>query len=69
MCQILYDDEYKETMGLMLALMQKDEHSERALWVTEKGIELLASHYTIWNYRYTIFDKAKQGLVRRIRLV
>lgn len=66
LCQILYDDEYKETMGLMLALMQKDEHSERALWVTEKGIELLASHYTIWNYRYNILKRLNKDLYEEL---
>lgn len=66
LCQILYDDEYKETMGLMLALMQKDEHSERALWVTEKGIELLASHYTIWNYRYNILIRLNKDLYEEL---
>ncbi|CUM45317.1 uncharacterized protein AC631_00433 [Debaryomyces fabryi] len=66
LCQILYDNEYKETMGLLLALMQKDEHSERALWVTEKGIELLASHYTIWNYRYNILIGLNKDLYEEL---
>lgn len=62
LCQILYDDEYKETMGLLLALMQTEEYSERALGITEKGIELLASHYTIWNYRYNILIRLNKCL-------
>jgi len=66
LCQILYDNEYKETMGLLLALMQRDEHSERALWATEKGIELLASHYTIWNYRYNILVSLNKDLYEEL---
>ncbi|KAI5951244.1 RAM2 [Candida jiufengensis] len=54
LCQILYDDEYKSTMGLLLALMKQNEYSERALQLTELGIEQLASHYTTWIYRFNI---------------
>ena len=54
LCQILYDEEYKSTMGTLLALMQLKEYSPRALYLTELGIELLASHYTTWIYRFNI---------------
>lgn len=54
LCQILYDDDYKKIMGILLALMQQQEYSERALYITELGIEQLASHYTIWIYRFNI---------------
>lgn len=66
LCQILYDEEYKETMGLLLALLQKEEYSERALDMTEKGIELLASHYTIWNYRYNILIRLDKDLFEEL---
>ncbi|CAK9436106.1 uncharacterized protein LODBEIA_P06640 [Lodderomyces beijingensis] len=54
LCQILYDSEYKQVMGLLLALMKKNEYSERAKHITELGIEALASHYTTWIYRFKI---------------
>lgn len=54
LCQILYDEEYKSTMGTLLALLQKREFSLRALHLSEIGIGLLASHYTLWVYRYQI---------------
>ncbi|KAG5421311.1 RAM2 [Candida metapsilosis] len=54
LCQILYDEEYKSTMGTLLALMQLKEYSPRALYLTELGIEQLASHYTTWIYRFNI---------------
>ncbi|RCK63325.1 Protein farnesyltransferase/geranylgeranyltransferase type-1 subunit alpha [Candida viswanathii] len=54
LCQILYDDEYKHTMGILLALMQRTEYSARALHMTELGIEQLALHYTTWIYRFNI---------------
>ncbi|KAI5969268.1 RAM2 [Candida margitis] len=56
LCQILYDEEYKSTMGSLLALMQKKEYSPRALYLTELGIEQLASHYTTWIYRFKILQ-------------
>lgn len=63
LCQILYDDDYKHTMGILLALMRDKEYSERALYLTEKGIELLASHYTIWYYRYKILTRLNKNLL------
>ena len=56
LCQILYDENYKSTMGLLLSLMQKKEYSPRALYLTELGIEQLASHYTTWIYRFNILQ-------------
>ena len=34
--------------------MKAEEYSERALHITELGINELASHYTIWIYRFNI---------------
>lgn len=65
-CQILYDDEYKQTMGILLSLMKMGEYSERALHITEKGIELLASHYTIWVYRYRILRALKKNWLEEL---
>lgn len=66
LCQILYDEEYKSVMGLLLAMMQGQEYSERALAITEKGIELLASHYTIWIYRFNILKSLNCDLFREL---
>jgi protein farnesyltransferase/geranylgeranyltransferase type-1 subunit alpha len=62
LCEILYDEEYQTVMGILLALMSQKEYSERALALTQKGIELLASHYTIWNYRYNLIVKLQKDL-------
>lgn len=62
LCEILYDEEYQTVMGILLALMAQKEYSERALALTQKGIELLASHYTIWNYRYNLIVKLQKDL-------
>ncbi|KAH3662413.1 hypothetical protein OGAPHI_005665 [Ogataea philodendri] len=53
-CQILYTDEFKELISIAKGLMQKDEHSERALALTERVIKKVAAHYTIWSYRFNI---------------
>ncbi|KAK6205537.1 uncharacterized protein RJT21DRAFT_80993 [Scheffersomyces amazonensis] len=66
LCQILYDEEYKTTMGLLLALLQNEEYSDRALYLTQKGIELLASHYTIWIYRYDILLHLNKDLFEEL---
>lgn len=66
LCQILYNDEYKQVMGILLALLQKEEYSERALNLTQQGIEILASHYTIWNYRYNIIQKLNKNLLEEL---
>lgn len=66
LCQILYDDEYKETMGILLAMLHKKEYSDRALHMTERGIELVASHYTIWNYRFNILINMDKDLFEEL---
>lgn len=54
LCRILYSDEYKHTIGTVLALLRDKEYSPRALEWTLKAIDLLASHYTLWSYRFDI---------------
>lgn len=54
---ILYTDEFKEVMGIFRALQEREEYSERALYMTEKVIELIAAHYTVWQYRYGLIVK------------
>lgn len=66
LCQILYDEEYKSVMGVLLALLKKREYSERALELTQTGIDILASHYTIWNYRYNILLHLKKDLLKEL---
>lgn len=66
LCKILYDEEYKKTMGILLSLMKNKEYSERALYMTGLGIELLASHYSIWSYRYNILLELKKDLFEEL---
>ncbi|KAH3666415.1 hypothetical protein WICMUC_005683 [Wickerhamomyces mucosus] len=51
---ILYSDDYKRTLGLLAALLEKKEYSERAYHLTTEAIGLNAAHYTAWQYRYHI---------------
>ena len=62
LCRILYDERYKKIMGLLLALLQKQEYSERALYLTEEALELIASHYSIWCYRFNIVKNIDRDL-------
>lgn len=63
LCQILYDDDYKYTMGTLLAMMAKNEYSHRALALSETALTLLASHYSIWIYRYDIVKFLNKDLI------
>lgn len=49
---ILYSEEYSKSLGLLRALQDKLEYSDRAIYLTEQVIELNAAHYTVWKYRY-----------------
>jgi protein farnesyltransferase/geranylgeranyltransferase type-1 subunit alpha len=49
---ILYSDGFKHLMGLFRALQKNKEYSERALFLTSKVIEVIAAHYTVWQYRF-----------------
>lgn len=66
LCQILYDEEYRSTMGILLALLGKHEYSERALAITEAGISLLGSHYSIWSYRFDIITHLQYDLYKEL---
>ncbi|CAG8495213.1 14913_t:CDS:2, partial [Dentiscutata heterogama] len=62
LAQIAYDPEYSKAMGYFRALSQKNEHSERALTLTEKIIEHNPAHYTIWHYRQQILFTLNKDL-------
>ncbi|SCU88588.1 LAME_0E00452g1_1 [Lachancea meyersii CBS 8951] len=54
LCQIMYDDEYREVMGIARALLKKHELTERALHAVSEAIQLVPAFYTMWNYRFQI---------------
>lgn len=66
LCQILYDEEYKQIMGLLLAMMANHEYSARALVLTEEALDLLASHYTIWIYRFDLIKNLNRDLIEEL---
>lgn len=53
-CNIMYSDEYRAEVGTLLALMNRHEISERALWLTEQVLDQLALHYLVWIYRFDL---------------
>lgn len=61
-CQIQYLDEYKATMAKLRDFLEREVYNEEALELTSNVLELLASHYTTWNYRYNIVVKTKRDL-------
>ncbi|ODV92818.1 hypothetical protein CANCADRAFT_21957 [Tortispora caseinolytica NRRL Y-17796] len=60
LCAIIYNDDYKETSGLLRALMKSGEASDRALAITSAVIALNPAHYTVWAYRIDILPKTSQ---------
>lgn len=48
-------------MSTLLGLMHINEMSERAFAITTQAIDLLASHYTTWIYRFNIFKALKKN--------
>jgi protein farnesyltransferase/geranylgeranyltransferase type-1 subunit alpha len=66
LCRILYDDEYKNVMGTLLSLMHSKEYSERAFALSESALDLLASHYSIWIYRFDIVVNLHKDLVEEL---
>ncbi|SGZ51076.1 CIC11C00000003743 [Sungouiella intermedia] len=66
LCQILYSDEYKDTMSALRDHLQNKIYTEEALQLTEEALELLASHYTTWQYRYTIIKHLKKDLFEEL---
>lgn len=69
---IAYSDDYRRAMGYLRAVMNANEHSERALALTKEIISENAAHYSVWDYRLEIvknigndvFDYRKVGLVK-----
>lgn len=66
LCQILYSDDYKSTMATLREFLEQKIYTEEALLLTEKALELLASHYTTWQYRYTIIQHLQKDLFEEL---
>ena len=45
---IAYSEAYKEAMAYLRAVMAKNEHSQRALDLTEDIVASNPAHYTVW---------------------
>lgn len=66
---ILYTDKFKTVMGLFRALQQKEEYSECALALTGSVIELIAAHYTVWQYRHQIIIRLNKDINKELEWV
>lgn len=62
----MYTDEYRQVMGLLRALQNKGEYSERSLFITQEAIKLNAAHYTVWQYRYHIIVNLEKDLDKEL---
>lgn len=51
---IQHTREYIDTFGLLYAVINRNELTERVLGLTERCIMLCPSHYTAWSWRYKV---------------
>lgn len=66
LCDIMYSDEYKEVMDKLRTFLEQKTYNEEALALTESALELLAAHYTTWQYRFTIVKEIKRDLFEEL---
>ena len=51
-----YTPEYIDLMGYFLAVLEKNEVSERALEIADRVLRKFPSHYSAWWYKYFILE-------------
>lgn len=66
LCDIMYSEEYKDVMGKLRENLERKVYNEEALVLTDKAVELLASHYTTWQYRFKIVKEIKRDLFEEL---
>jgi len=66
---IAYTDEYAEAISYLRAIMAAEEHSPRALALTEHIISMNPAHYTVWRYRATTLFALKSDLETELEWV
>ncbi|KAH0795950.1 protein prenylyltransferase [Histomonas meleagridis] len=66
---INYTPEYVDLFGYFLALVEKNEISERGIQIAERVIELYPSHYTAWEYKFRILGKLSYDFDNEIRKI
>ncbi|OHT04446.1 prenyltransferase alpha subunit [Tritrichomonas foetus] len=66
---INYSEEYIDLFGYFMALVNKEEISERALSVAERVINRYSNHYTAWWYKYHILETLKYDLDKELDFI
>ena len=56
-CEIAYNEVFREVMEYFNAIYALDEISQRAYTLTEEVLRLNAGHYTAWTYRRRCLDE------------
>lgn len=67
--QIAVDATFTQTMDYFRAILKLDERSERALWLTQRVIDLNSANYTAWNFRRTCLFSLKKDLEEELDFV
>ena len=53
-------------MSALRSLLEQKLYTEEALLLTEKALDLLASHYTTWHYRFDIVKHLQKDLFEEL---
>ena len=64
-----YTDEYVKLFGYFLALLQKDEKSDRGLKIANFIIKNFPTHYTAWSYKFEILEQTPYDYDSEVKFI
>ncbi|KAK9864909.1 hypothetical protein WJX84_000659 [Apatococcus fuscideae] len=53
---IEFDEEYRDVLGLLRAMIKAGETSHRALWISAEAIKLSSANYSAWDWHWRCWE-------------